>query len=362
MTAADDSERDADGVTLAEVMDKYRRVDVGEVVSLRPGTLRLNTDQVDLIKRSICVGATDDELALFVMQCNRTGLDPFSRQIYSIRRWDSEQGCHVRAIQTGIDGFRLIAERTRDASGQSLYAGQQGPFWCDDAGKWTDHWISASPPAAARVAVLRRDFSEPCWGVARYGAFVQTRRDGKPTRMWQQMSDVLLAKCAEASALRKAFPQELSGLYTDDEMGQADNDTTEHTGPSFAAPAPKSTAAKWEQYPATDADPDVFIEVPGDNEPVQVVKVKAGQLAGIAAIRDRLLKSGAIKDADDFAARMRKNFGVSDPRELSKESANLLIAALQKLESRTDAKARRQQRRAAEAVAEVGEALKGGER
>ncbi len=163
-------------------------------------------DQVDLIKRTICRGATDDELKMFMWQCERTGLDPFARQIY----WISKR------VQTSIDGFRLIAERS------GKYAGQVGPQWCGDDGQWQDVWVKKESPAAARVGILRSDFKEPCWGVARFAAYAQT------TPIWKNMGDVMIAKCAEALGLRKAFPQELSGLYTSDEMDQAETRPNPH--------------------------------------------------------------------------------------------------------------------------------------
>jgi phage recombination protein Bet len=166
---------------------------------------RFNEEQIALIKRQVCVGGTDDELKMFLHQAQRSGLDPLARQIYAIKRGGK------MTIQVSIDGFRLIAERS------GKYAGQLGPHWCSADGEWSDVWLAKEPPTAARVGVLRSDFKEPCWAVSRWSSYAQPSNS-----MWQKMPDLMLAKTAEALALRKAFPQDLSGLYTFDEMHQAE--------------------------------------------------------------------------------------------------------------------------------------------
>ncbi|MEN6550230.1 MAG: phage recombination protein Bet [Armatimonadia bacterium] len=212
--------------------------------------------QIELIKNTVARGATDDELALFLYQAQRTGLDPLAGQIHFIKRGG------VGTIQTGIDGFRVIAERS------GKYAGQVGPYWCGPDGEWKDVWLSSEPPAAAKVGVLRTDFAEPVWGVARYDAYCQRTQTG-PQVMWAKMGDVMIAKVAEALAIRKAFPLDLSGLYVHEEMQQAD--TTADTEPPAPAkrPQPQLETTKRDQVMqaladwalAADVSPDYAVGV-----------------------------------------------------------------------------------------------------
>jgi phage recombination protein Bet len=175
---------------------------------------KFTQEQVELIARTVAKGCDADELALFLYQCQRTGLDPFSRQIHAVKRYDPESGRKVMMIQTGIDGYRLIAERTGN------YApGREVEYLHDEEG----NFVAAKAFVRKKVGDEWHEFS----ATAYFEEFAQTNKDGHLTRMWREKPRHMTAKCAEAIALRKGFPLELSGVYTSDEAPEPDEPPAE---------------------------------------------------------------------------------------------------------------------------------------
>jgi phage recombination protein Bet len=176
--------------------------------------LSYTREQVELIKSQIAPEATVDELKLFLYQAQRTGLDALSRQIYCIHRNVKTQNGWTKkmTIQTSIDGFRVIAERSGN------YGGQSEPIFVEQDGKLI----------SCKVSVFRfhgETRYEASVGVAYWDEYVQKDKEGKTTGLWAKMPHTMLSKVAEALALRKAYPQDLSGLYTGDEMAQSTEET-----------------------------------------------------------------------------------------------------------------------------------------
>ena len=182
-------------------------------------TLTLWTpEQTQLISTTIAPGCSNDELRLFAYACQRTGLDPFSKQIYAIKRGGK------MTIQAGIDGLRSIAERTGQLDGSETH-------WCGADGVWTDVWLDSKPPAAAKTILHRKGASHAFVGVARFADY------NAGQGLWSKMPAAMIAKCSEALALRKAFPADLSGVYSTDEMDQAVEPVTVSAAALPALPA-----------------------------------------------------------------------------------------------------------------------------
>jgi phage recombination protein Bet len=192
----------------------------GGTLAIRPDQTNWTPDQQAVLQQSgIDNQVAPAELSAFLHLCQRTRLDPFSRQIYLIGRFDGRQQRKVYTPQTSIDGYRVIAHRAAAEAGQSL--GYEDTLWCDKDGRWRDVWLPDAPPAAAKVTVIRNGMRFSA--VARYSEYVQTKKGGDPSGLWGKMPATMTAKCAEALALRMAFPHDLAGVYTAEEMAQADN-------------------------------------------------------------------------------------------------------------------------------------------
>lgn len=188
---------------LAVIADKETRLAIAP---------EYNNDQIRILAETVAKGCDQNELGFFLNVCKLKRLDPFSQQVHCVKRWDSDLGREKMTIQVGIDGFRVIAARTDELAGISEpeydSEDEQHPEW-------------------ARVTVYRYGRSDekiPYAAKARWSEYVQTKKDGNPNRMWLTKPYIMLGKCAEALALRKAFPDELSGMYSEDEMSQADSE------------------------------------------------------------------------------------------------------------------------------------------
>lgn len=178
-----------------------------------------NPKQIDILKNSICKGITNEEFEVFIMACVKTQLDPFMKQIYAVKRKskrpDGSWG-ETMTIQTGIDGYRLIAERT------GCYAPGPEPTYVHDS---NGNLLSAT-------SYIKKQTRDGTWHTVSASAYIdeycqsiidKQTGEKKPMGMWSNMPRTMLAKCAEAQALRKAFPAEMSGVYTKEEMNQADH-------------------------------------------------------------------------------------------------------------------------------------------
>jgi len=186
---------------------------------VRPGTLAINDtgggplqfspEQERMIRDQCANGATAEEFAVLIEVARLRRLNPLLRQVHFVKRYDSAKRREVWSVQISIDGMRAVAQRT------GLYSGQDEPEFGPANSKGFPEW--------AKVKVYRRDWDRPAVGLAYWREYVQTKQDGSPTKFWHDMPFNQLAKCAESQALRKAFPEDIGGLYSDTEMEQAAN-------------------------------------------------------------------------------------------------------------------------------------------
>lgn len=185
-------------------------------------------NEIELVKTTVAKGTTDDQLALFLCTAKRMGLDPMAKQIHAVVR-KTKDGPQM-TIQVSIDGYRAIADRTGRLAGidDAVY---------DDETK--DHPNKATVTIHKIVGNMVVNYTS----TARWSEYVQVNYEGKIGPMWKKMPFLMLAKCAEALALRKAFPADLSGVYTFEEMSQDDGSQV---------PIQMPSPSRQEKHPETD--------------------------------------------------------------------------------------------------------------
>lgn len=218
------------------------------------------SEQTRLLAETVAKGCDQNELAFFLQVCKLKRLDPFTSQVHCVKRWDSDLGRKKMAIQIGIDGFRVIAARTGDLAGIT-----EPEFDSEDT----------EMPTWARVTVFRYgrgDEKIPYTAKARFNEYKQTKADGNPNIMWATKPYIMLGKCAEALALRKAFPDELAGMYTDDEMGHADSEDQKKSKPPVQQPT-RTSEKKAESTVERKAEEEKVESKPGE--------VKLDRISGV---------------------------------------------------------------------------------
>ena len=192
--------------------------------------------------------ATEGDLAVYLNYCQQTGMSPFAKQIYMISRREGQGADAItkQTIQMGIDGFRIIAQRSKE------YQGQTKPEWCGPDGVWKEVWLdTVNPPVAARVGVRRKGFAEPLYAIALWSSYA-VYYGNNLSAMWKKHGPGQLLKCAEALAIRKAFPMDLSGIYEPAEFeamdameSQSAFEGSQEPKPNMAKSAPVQEVVSW---------------------------------------------------------------------------------------------------------------------
>jgi phage recombination protein Bet len=191
-------------------------------LAIQPGQISWDGTQLAALGQLGLEDAGDGDRAVFLHVCQRTGLDPFARQIYMIGRNEKVPGTRDQwrkkwTIQTGIDGFRVNRSRAERNAGVRGILGRA--IFYDHEGSEYKVWVQPRPPAACEITytVKDRHGETPYTSVLRFAEYVQVK-DGNPIAQWASKPAHMLEKCTEADVYRKAFPQDFSGIYLDDTM------------------------------------------------------------------------------------------------------------------------------------------------
>jgi phage recombination protein Bet len=257
----------------------------------------------DIYMKTVFAGLSEDEAVVAYRLAKRRNLDVEAKQIFFVPYTD-KQGRRTVVSQTSIDGFRLIASKS------GKYGGSVNPKLTvkyKDGSKAVIQHEEYDPSETERIisgtiSVINTDFPQPQSATALFDSYCK-KYNGNPSGLWATMPDVMILKCAEALALRKAFPQDLSGIYTSDEMEQAKNDESFHSQTTVAAPTPvKKQSLKDFKSKKASVETEETIEVIPENKPAEP-PVKQQTIAElVASIPDGLRKMNPEIDEDVFDA------------------------------------------------------------
>jgi phage recombination protein Bet len=241
---------------------------------------KLTLEDIQTIKTAIFKGAEESELKLFLHDCQRQGVHPLDRLIHPTIRTD-KSGKRTYTAITSIDLFRSRAEDT------GFYAGNDDPVFSGTP-KGDDF------KATVTVYKIVHGVRCPFTATARWSEY----KPAPPNDfMWNKMPCGQLGKCAEALALRKAFPRQLSKLYVHEEMEQANNPPQDqHESAPTPAPA-KPTKAK----PKRDGDdaekvPTIVVDASEPGEPGSDAQVSRPEGCFRTAVLKVQVKNGEKKD------------------------------------------------------------------
>ena len=183
-----------------------------------------------------------DSIVMALSYCRARKLDPFKKPVHIVPMWNSALRETVETVWPGIAELRTTAFRTGQYAGcdEAQFGNDIEETFTGKNHKNEERSVSVVYPEWCRMTVTRilngheRRFVGPkvYWieSYARWAGDV-------PNDMWAKRPVGQLEKCAEAAALRRAFPEEIGNEYTAEEMeGQVILGTVNHVPPAPPKP------------------------------------------------------------------------------------------------------------------------------
>ncbi len=221
-----------------------------------------NQERIDLVKRTICPkGISNDEFALFIEQCKRSGLDPLVKEAFCVPRNKnvgnkaSPQWVTIHEFQPSEAGMLVRAERFPDFRGIAASAVYMDDAISIDAGAGTvSHVFHPTKKRGVLIGAWCRLLRE---GKISIVIWLDLAAYAQNTSTWTKMPATMMEKCARVAALRKAYPAAFGGLYIKEEMPEEEFQAT--PAQIEAAPAVSTTARA---LPVTAVTPEASAILP----------------------------------------------------------------------------------------------------